>query len=136
VPHWSKGFYHGAAATGGLAYLTVPAHTEAGHGLMLWHLGFGLTMLVMFTWVSISRWRRRSIAANKPQLITTLFGTLLLMVTGHIGGSVVFHHGAGVDPAILSQEIREGHSHANGHSGFSESGSELHKSGPSGHSHN
>ena len=43
-----------AAAAGGLAYVTVPAHTEEGHGLMLWHLRLGLTMLVLFTWVSIT----------------------------------------------------------------------------------
>jgi len=124
-----------AAAAGGLAYFTVPAHTEEGHGLMLWHLGLGLTTLALFTWVSAAHWRVRMTAASKPQLIVALIGAALLLITGHIGGSVVFHHGAGVDPKILSREIREGHSHANGHSDSSESSSEHHQSKPSGHQH-
>ncbi len=124
-----------AAATGGLAYLTVPAHTEEGHGLMLWHLGLGLAMLALFTWVSIARWRGRETAATKQQLAVTLVGAVLLMLTGHVGGSVVFRHGAGVDPEILSREIREGHSHASGHSDSSESSSEHHKSKSDAHRH-
>lgn len=100
-----------AAAAGGLAYLTVPAHTEEGHVLMYWHLGLGLTMLALFTWVSIARWRGGATEATKPQLIAALSGLILLMLTGYVGGSIVYHHGAGVDPTILAPEIREGHSH-------------------------
>jgi uncharacterized membrane protein len=100
-----------AAAAGGLAYFTVPAHTEEGHVLMYWHLGFGLAMLALFTWVSITRWRGRATAATKPQLIAAFLGLVLLMLTGYVGGSIVYHHGAGVDPKILAPEIREGHSH-------------------------
>lgn len=116
-----------AAATGGLAYYTVPAHTEEGHGLMIWHLRLGLAMMALFTWVSIARLRRRETPATKQQLAITLVGAVLLMLTGHVGGSVVFHHGAGVDPKILSKEIREGHSHANGHSHSSESSGHQHE---------
>ncbi len=100
-----------AAAAGGLAYFTVPAHTEEGHVLMYWHLGLGLAMLALFTWVSITRWQGRATAATKPQLIAALSGLVLLMLTGYVGGSIVYHHGAGVDPKILAPEIREGHSH-------------------------
>jgi len=103
-----------AAAAGGLAYFTVPAHTEKGHELMYWHLGLGLTMLAIFTWVSISRWRTS--IATRPQLIVELIGIVLLVFTGHLGSSIVYRHGAGVDPRILAPEIREGHSHQNGHS--------------------
>ncbi|NOY29679.1 MAG: DUF2231 domain-containing protein [Planctomycetes bacterium] len=116
-----------AAVAGGLAYFTVPAHTEAGHGLMLWHLGLGLVMLALFTWVSIARWRGPETTATKQQLAVTLVGAALLMVTSHVGGSVVFRHGAGVDPKILSREIREGHSHTNEHTDSSESNSGHHK---------
>ncbi len=93
-------------------------------------------MLALFTWVSIARWRGRETTAIKQQLVVTLVGAMLLMLTGHVGGSIVFHHGAGVDPKILSREIREGHSHANGHSDSSESSEEHHKSEPGGHRHN
>jgi len=122
-----------AAAAGGLAYFTVPAHTEEGHGLMLWHLGFGLTVLSLFTWVSIARWRRRETSATKLQLVVTFVGVVLLMLTGHVGGLIVFRHGAGVDPKILSREIRGGHSHASGHSDSSDSGEGHYKSKSGGH---
>ncbi len=111
-----------AAAAGGLAYLTVPAHTERGHELMYWHLGLGLSMLAIFSWISISCWRRKEAAPNRPHLIGTLFGAVLLILTGHLGGLIVFHHGAGVDPRILAPEIRSGHSHQGGHSSSSDSG--------------
>lgn len=108
-----------AIAAGGLAYFTVPAHTEQGHVLMYWHLGFGLTMLILFTWLSIVRWRERTKTATKLQLIAAFCGVVLLMLTGYLGGSIVYHYGAGVDPKILAPEIREGHSHGNSeqHSG-------------------
>ena len=102
-----------AVAAGGLAYFTVPAHTEEGHILMYWHLGLGLVMLALFTWVSIVRWRGRTHGATRSQLAAALAGLILLMLTGYVGGSIVYHHGAGVDPRILSPEIREGHSHQN-----------------------
>lgn len=105
-----------AAAAGGLAYFTVPAHTEEGHELMYWHLGLGLGMLVLSTWVSIARWQKRTTVATTPQLIAACLGAVLLMLTGYLGGSIVYHHGAGVDPKILAPEIRGGHSHQNGHS--------------------
>ena len=35
------------------------------------------------------------------------------MVTGYLGGLIVYHHGAGVNPNILAPEIRDGHSHGN-----------------------
>lgn len=120
-----------AAAAGGLAYFTVPAHTEEGHILMYWHLGLGLAMLALFTWVSITRWRSRTTGATKPQLIAAIVGVVLLMFTGYVGGSIVYHHGAGVDPKILAPEIREGHSHQNGHSSADEGGANHH----AGHSH-
>lgn len=115
-----------AAAAGGLAYFTVPAHTEEGHALMYWHLGLGLAMLAVFTWLSIVRWRRRTTAAHNSHLVAALVGSVLLMLTGYVGGSIVYHHGAGVDPKILAPEIREGHSHQNGHSHSDEDGDDDH----------
>lgn len=103
-----------AAAAGGLAYFTVPAHTEEGHILMYWHLGLGLATLILFTWLSVFRWRDRVTPATRTQLITAFCGAVLLLFTGYLGGSIVYHHGAGVDPNILTPEIREGHSHQEG----------------------
>lgn len=70
-----------AADAGGLAYFTVPTHTEEGHILIHWHLGFGLAMLAFFTWLSIVRWRDRTTALTWTQLINTLNGFVLLLLT-------------------------------------------------------
>ncbi len=105
-----------AAAAGGLAYFTVPAHTEEGHILMYWHLGLALTMLGIFSWASIVRWRRPDTPPSKQYFLGLLLGAILLILTGNLGGSIVYHHGAGVDPRILAPEIREGHSHQSGQS--------------------
>jgi len=45
---------------------------------LYWHLGLGLAMLVLFTWLSIVRWRRRTSTATKPQLVAALIGVVLL----------------------------------------------------------
>lgn len=124
-----------AAAAGGLAYYTVPAHTAVGHELMKWHLGLGLTTLVLFTWLSIMRWRRETTSVSTQQLIATLLGILLLLITGHLGGSIVFRHGAGIDPAILSPEIRTGHLHVNDQPDASEPSDEHHHNRPDPHQH-
>ena len=106
-----------AAAAGGLAYFTVPPHTEEGHYLMYWHLGLGIAMLLVFTWLAVVRWRRRMERATGIQLVAAIAGALLLTITGYLGGSIVYHHGAGVSPEILAPEIRSGHSHGNEQAG-------------------
>lgn len=83
-------------------------------------------MLALFTWVSIARWRGRTTEPTKPQVVAVLSGLILLMLTGYVGGSIVYHHGAGVDPRILSAEIREGHSHQHGASQSSELHAPVH----------
>lgn len=67
--------------------------------------------------------------------IAFLLGAVLLMFTGHVGGTIVLRHGAGVDPKILAPEIRGGNSHQNRHSNSSESGDEYHNGDLGGHGH-
>jgi uncharacterized membrane protein len=104
-----------AAAAGGLAYYTVPAHTEFGHTLMFWHLGIAIGMLVLFSVLAIWRWRTRESNASASQVVVAVVGLLMVTVTGHLGGTIVLRNGAGVDPAILSAEVRGGHAHQGGH---------------------
>lgn len=105
-----------AAGAGVLAFFTVPAHTEEGHYLMYWHLGLGMMALAMFTWLSVVCWRHRTEPVRKPHLAAGLCGALLLTITGYLGGSIVYHHGAGIDPDLLTPEIRTGHTHDGEHS--------------------
>ena len=99
------------AAAGLLAFWTVPAHTEEAHTWMWWHLGFAATTMLLFTWLAIVRWRRRAVPSTGGQWFAGLCGAVLLTITGWLGGLIVYHGGAGIDPALLVQEIREGHSH-------------------------
>lgn len=109
-----------AGGAGFLAFYTVPAHTDDAHTLMWWHLGLAVATLVVFSWVAVKRWRSRTTSATGGQLLLSSFGVLLLLATGYLGGVIVYHGGAGVQPELLSQEIRGGHDHSAGHESHSE----------------
>lgn len=104
-----------AANFGLLAFYTVPAHTEEAHRLMYWHLGMASASLVLFTWVALSRWFRR---ATSPSISSRAIGVVAagtLGVAGYLGGYIVYHGGAGIDPELLTAAVREEHSHGQGH---------------------
>ena len=103
-----------AAGAGLLAFLTVPAHTEDAHTLMYWHLGLGTAMLIVFSCVAIVRWRRRTEPVSAGLTCAAGVACILLVFTGYLGGAIVYHGGAGVEPELLSEEIRTGHDHAEG----------------------
>ena len=97
-----------AALAGILAFFMVPAHTEEAHHLMYWHLGVQSAALALFAWAA---WARRGTAVAPPTAarMAGWVAALLLVVGSGIGGYVVYHGGAGVEPALLSRELREGH---------------------------
>lgn len=113
-----------AVATGAVAFFTVPAHTEAAHGLMYWHLGLMAAAVVGFAAVLDVRVR-----AGRPGTAVRLAGLVtagLVIIGAYLGGTIVYRGGAGIDPKILAPEVREGHHH----------GSELHPSeSEEGHHH-
>lgn len=98
-----------AAATGLLAFFTVPAHTAEAHRLMYWHLGLMAGAVTVFAVVTVARRR------DEPPVVWVrvagLFGVAVLLVGAYLGGSLVYRGGAGVDPAILAPEVRAGHAH-------------------------
>lgn len=104
-----------AAAAGMLAYYTVPAHTEAAHVTMYWHLGIAVTMLLLFTLLAVTRWFAIASPAKLWQATLAVTACVLLVITGALGGQLVYHGGAGVSPELLSREIREGHTHSPNH---------------------
>jgi uncharacterized membrane protein len=57
--------------------------------------------------VAVLRWRRRAEPAGRGLIAAELFGALLLVVTGYLGGLIVYRGGAGVDPELLVPEVRE-----------------------------
>lgn len=110
----TAGFWTGlvAAAAGGLAYFTVPAHTEAAHSLMLWHLGTAAMGLLLFGWSVWARRRSGTVVPGPAHTVVPCIAVILMIIAGKLGGHAVFRGGAGVDPAILAPEVRQGHSHA------------------------
>jgi uncharacterized membrane protein len=111
-----------AAATGFVAYATVPAHTEAAHSVMLWHLGIQSAVLVAFAVVVALRWRIRQDNPGQKVRWLGVAAVLFLMIGSHLGGLMVYRGGAGVSPEILAPEIRMGHTHGEHHT---ESGEET-----------
>jgi len=100
-----------AILTGILAYFTVPAHTEEAHGLMYWHLGIQAAAWLLFAWPTWVRWREWTTPpAPSARLVPCLAAVLMILGSG-IGGYIVYHGGAGVDPVLLTPELRRGHDH-------------------------
>src|SRR5215475_5049206 len=87
-----------AAAAGAVAYLTVPAHTEAAHTQMTLHLALAAGALVVFALVAVARWRRRTRPASAPALLAGVAASGLLVAAALLGGRIVYQGGAGVDP--------------------------------------
>ncbi|MGV9012514.1 MAG: DUF2231 domain-containing protein [Flavobacteriales bacterium] len=102
------------AITGVLAYYTVPAHTEAAHERMTWHIWIQFTSIGVFGLMCLLRWKRRKNLVAPRALFLGVSAAVLLIVGSYLGAWIVYRGGAGVDPAILSNELREGHHHDHG----------------------
>ena len=100
-----------AANFGLLAFYTVPAHTHDAHHLMFWHIGAAVSTLLLFTWLAVVRWFHRAEPITRPRRIVGLIAAAFLMTTGALGGHIVYHGGAGVQPELLAESVREAHSH-------------------------
>lgn len=101
-----------AALSGFLAFYTLPAtHAEEAHTIMYWHLWLQVAALVVFSLIFLARWWLRQRAPAGVLRITGLVAAGLLVVGSHLGGVLVYHGATGVDPALLSPAIREGHHH-------------------------
>jgi uncharacterized membrane protein len=103
------------ALAGLLAFFTVPAHTEQAHVWMYWHLGFAAAAMVLFTGLAILRWRARVRPPMFAACGVSLLAAALLAVTGYLGGAIVYHGGAGIQPDLLAEAVREGHHHGGEH---------------------
>lgn len=100
-----------AANFGLLAFYTVPAHTHEAHHLMFWHIGAAVSSLVLFTWLAVVRWFHRAEPLTRTRRGVGLVAAVFLMTTGALGGHIVYHGGAGVEPELLAESVRESHSH-------------------------
>jgi uncharacterized membrane protein len=97
---------------GFLAFYTVPStHTEQAHDLVVWHLGLALAAVVLFAVAAFVRWRAWQIPPAAWTRVVELVAAGLLVAAGYLGGHIVYHGGMGIDPDILSSQLKEDHHH-------------------------
>jgi uncharacterized membrane protein len=100
-------FYNiGAGIIGGLAaavpgfidYLTLRGRAAR---VGTWHAALNVTALLLFTasWLGRTRWGAGKIGLDSmiPELLGFI-GLALVLPSGWLGGSLVYHHGVGVEP--------------------------------------
>jgi uncharacterized membrane protein len=123
-----------AALAGVLAMFTGPAsHTEESGNLVWWHIGAAVTQFVLFALVAVVRWRAQPAAPPSWTRIVGLVAAAILVLAGYLGGYIVYHGAAGIEPALLAPELRSKQEHKPG--GGSASGSrsargDQHRPGP------
>ncbi len=103
-----------AALAGLLAFMTIPSHTEEAHTLMFWHMGVQAFALALFGCLAWLSWHRSPEPLNLGSRALGWGAALVLAIGSGIGGYIVYHGGAGIDPTLLAAEIREGHTHGGG----------------------
>jgi uncharacterized membrane protein len=113
------------ALAGLLAFFTVPGHTEEAHRLMYWHLGVQAAALLLFLGPAWARSRDFASLPSPGGRLLICLAAIVLLIGSAIGGYIVYHGGAGVEPKLLAPEVLESHSHEGGpteHTHPSESG--------------
>jgi uncharacterized membrane protein len=107
------------ALAGLLAFYTAPpAHTQNAHHLLYWHLGLAVGSVLLFTliaWRRWARWTRRQLPPSTTSRLLSIVAATVLGVAAYLGGMIVYHGGYGIDPHILSQQLKEHHHHGGDH---------------------
>lgn len=85
------------------------AHSEVVHQIMERHETWAISVSIAFALLAVWRlWRRGALPrAERPvYLILASVGALAILYTAHLGGTMVYQHGAGVPTAAMEQEIK------------------------------
>ncbi len=102
------------AGAGLLAMYTAPDNTAMAERLMPVHLWVQVAALVLFAVVSWLRWRAWDTAPGLPTRILGWVAAVVLIVGSGIGGYMVYHAGAAIEPRLLAPSMQEGHHHSGG----------------------
>jgi uncharacterized membrane protein len=115
------------ALAGVLAMFTGPAsHTEESGDLVWWHIGAAVTQFLLFTLVAFVRWRAQPAAPPAWTRLAGLVAAAVLVFAGYLGGYIVYHGAAGIEPGLLAPELRSKQEHKQGGgSGGSQSGGQA-----------
>ncbi|RME61664.1 MAG: DUF2231 domain-containing protein [Candidatus Dadabacteria bacterium] len=87
------------------------AHNETIHEIMETHETLGYIILILFAVLFLWRLIKKN-NVGKIFAALMLVGSVLIGYTGHLGGTMVYKHGAGVEGAV-SKESAEHHHHGN-----------------------
>ena len=95
-------------------------HSEAGHQIMEVHETWAISVSIGFVVLAVWRLWRRGVLPGPERaiyLVLASLGALAILYTAHLGGTMVFEHGAGVPTATMEQEIqaRMEHQHDEDH---------------------
>jgi uncharacterized membrane protein len=74
-------------------YSLPPSHAKR---IGLWHMGINLSLVTLY--VINFLWRRNVDPAAVGPVVLSVFAVLLLLVSGWLGGELVYRHGIGVEP--------------------------------------
>ncbi len=110
----------GAAVTSGLIASGRIEHGETVHDIMERHETWAISVSITFALLAAWRiWRKGVLGPQErpTYLFAASLATLGLIYTAHLGGTMVFRHGAGVPTAALQAELQdraEGRHHEEG----------------------
>ena len=96
-----------AAGAGLLAFYTGPAsYTDESATIIWWHIGAAVTQFVLFAVIAIVRFRHRLDASPTWTRMVGLVAALVLIFAGYEGGYMVYHGATGIEPGLLSLDLR------------------------------
>lgn len=99
------GVVGGGAATlaGVVAYFTAPVYLPNADVVMNWHMALSLSALILFGWCAVIRWLDWEVAQpSGVSRLVALAAAALLVGGSWLGGYLVYHGGAGFDPALIT----------------------------------
>ena len=111
-----------APVTGLLAFILVSAETAGTRTLTYAHLAVQVTAVGALGWLAIGRRRTPTVGQPRSSTAVLVVSALTLLIGSGIGGYIVYHGGAGIEPELLRPELRRGHHsgqntpHQDGHS--------------------
>jgi uncharacterized membrane protein len=113
-------------------------HSEAVHQIMERHETWAISVSVLFALLAVWRiWRRGALPGPERAiyLVLACVGALGVLYTAHLGGTLVFRHGAGVPTAAMEQEIRARADHQHDEAGGEHDEAPGHMAAPADTSH-
>jgi uncharacterized membrane protein len=96
-----------AALAGVLAFYTTPmTFTEEAGSKIWWHIGTAAPAVIAFAIIAFIRWRSPT-ASPAWTRVLALAAVISLGIAGYVGGNMVYQGGMGIEPSLMSNELRE-----------------------------